>query len=197
MPPERAEPRAADSALDEYLVLVDESDRVVGYERKSAVHDGAGILHRAFSIFVFDDHRQVLLQKRSRHKRLWPLFWSNTCCGHPRRGETDELATVRRLREEMGIETPLQRVFQVRYRFAFEDRGSEHELCSVHLGRFTGSVSADPAEIEEWKLVAIDELTRELADHPDRYTPWLRLEWGLLAGEHRAALESVLGAPDS
>lgn len=179
------------TADDEFLIVVDESDRLLRYERKRKVHDGAGLLHRAFSIFLFDASKRFLLQRRSAEKRLWGGRWSNTCCGHPRRGETDELAASRRLREELSISVPLARLFSVTYRFSDGDKGSEHEIGSVHVGRLAGLVRPDPREIAETRLATVDEVTRDLAARPDEYTPWFRLEWAILVERHAAEIEKV------
>jgi len=181
---------AADGA-DEFLIVVDEADRLLRYERKRIVHDGTGLLHRAFSIFLFDASKRFLLQKRSDGKRLWSGRWSNTCCGHPRRGESDALAAERRLREELGLASPLAKLFSVTYRFSDGDKGTEHELCSVHVGRLDGAPRPDPREVAETRFATIDDVTRDLAAHPDLYTPWFRLEWPILLERHRAAVEKA------
>jgi isopentenyl-diphosphate delta-isomerase len=119
------------SREDENLVLVDESDRVVGHLSKGACHDGEGVLHRAFSLFVFNREGQLLLQQRSEKKRLWPLFWSNTCCSHPREGETMDEAVHRRLHEELRMTSELEFLYKFQYQASYEDIGSENEICWV------------------------------------------------------------------
>ncbi len=171
---------ASDPTEDEFLVLTDESDVVVGYERKGRVHDGEGLLHRAFSIFLFDGEGRILLQKRSAAKRLWPGHWSNSCCGHPRRGESLDLATARRLREELGLEAALERLFSVNYRFRYGDAGSEHEVCSVLRGKLTGEPRPDPREVAEWRLATPEDVTRSLKESAAEHTPWFTLEWKIL-----------------
>ena len=168
------------------LIVVDENDEVVGHRGKADCHDGGGILHRAFSIFILNPERQLLLQKRSAEKRLWPLYWSNSCCSHPRRGESMAAATVRRLREELGIAAPLRLLFKIRYRFAFANKGSENELTSVFAGRSEERIVADPAEVAEWKFVDLAEMESDLARHPERYTPWFRKEWDVMRRNHLA-----------
>ena len=97
---------------DEKLILVDENDNEIGYETKEKCHNGNGILHRAFSIFIFNRNNELLIQQRDLSKRLWGGYWSNTCCSHPRQGESYPVATQRRLEEEIGIKTPLQYLFR-------------------------------------------------------------------------------------
>lgn len=162
---------------DEMLILVDDEDRELGHRTKTECHRGDGLLHRAFSIFLFDPAGRVLLQQRSGQKRLWPLHWSNACCSHPRKGETFEDATRRRLKEELGLECALRFLFRFRYQARFGDEGSEHELCRVYAGRTEGPVSPNRNEIEDCRWTAPEELTLDLQRNPQHYTPWLRMEW--------------------
>lgn len=161
------------------LILVDPEDRVLGHTDRDTAHRGDGLLHRAFSIFLFAPDGRVLLQKRSHEKPLWPDHWANTCCSHPREGERLEDAAPRRLVEELGVSTPLAWLYRFRYQARFEDRGSENELCSVFTGELAtdAELRPDPAEVAELRWLAPDELTRELAENPRAYTPWLHLEW--------------------
>ena len=135
--------RAVDKRVsfdDEPLILVDENDNEIGHRDKVDCHTGHGTLHRAFSVFLFDAQGRVLLQRRSNSKPLWPLYWSNSCCSHPRRGESLEFATARRMREELGLESDLQRLYSFIYQADFGDRGAEHEYCHVYIGRARGEV---------------------------------------------------------
>ena len=118
------------SSEREQLILVDESDNEIGHLSKAECHDGQGVLHRAFSVFLFDSQGRLLLQRRSAGKRLWPGYWSNSVCSHPRRGESMALATERRVQEELGVTVELQYVYRFRYQVEFGEAGSEHELCS-------------------------------------------------------------------
>lgn len=169
---------------DEPLILVDENDNVLGYETKSACHDGEGLLHRAFSIFVFDRNGRLLLQRRAAGKRLWPGYWSNSCCSHPRRGEKDLAAAGRRVREELGIAPPLHFLFRFRYHARYRDLGAEHELCSIYAAVGDEPVSANANEISEIAWIAPEALDAALTERPDDYTPWLKLEWPRIREEH-------------
>lgn len=169
---------------DEPLILVDEQDNVVGYRDKKSCHIGDGVLHRAFSIFIFNEHGQLLVQQRSREKMLWPLFWSNSCCSHPRKGESMDVATRRRLREELGFSVPLRFLYKFTYHARYEDKGSERELCYVYIGYHDGMVIANPSEIAEWKFVDVKELDRDMQQNPQRYTPWFRMEWERIRNEY-------------
>ncbi len=183
----------SDSAAEaESLILVDEADREVGYMSKARCHEGRGILHRAFSLLIFNDRGELLLQRRSAAKRLWPHYWSNSCCSHPRRAESMETAIHRRLYEELGLACPLHFLFKFRYQAQFDAAGAEHELCSVFIGRSDGRVRADGNEIADWRWVGADALAAQMrgAD-AERFTPWFTLEWERIWREHRPALQAL------
>lgn len=167
----------------EELILVDADDREIGHDSKAACHDGSGMLHRAFSLFVFNERGELLLQQRAGTKRLWPGYWANSCCSHPRRGETMQFATLRRLHQELGLECALQFLFKFQYHADFGDLGAEHELCWVYVGQTSGTPRANANEIEAWRFIAPEELDREIAATPDRFTPWLKMEWARLRRE--------------
>src|SRR5207237_3693601 len=131
------------SSESELLVLVDEHDREVGHRSKAECHDGAGTLHRAFSLFVFDQAGRVLLQRRAADKRLWPLYWSNSCCSHPRQGEKMQDSIHRRLFQELQLRCELHFLYKFQYHARFKDVGSERELCSVYIGRTNLSTAAE------------------------------------------------------
>lgn len=162
---------------DELLILVDENDTEIGWDTKEVCHNGQGILHRAFSIFIFNQQQQLLLQKRSAQKRLWPLYWSNSCCSHPRKGESYEFATARRLSEELGLTAPLKYLYKFKYQALFGDLGAEHELCSVYIGKTDQIPKVNITEIDDWKYSSIDELNAEMKAHPELFTPWFKMEW--------------------
>lgn len=177
---------------DEPLVLVDENDVEIGYRSKVDCHTGHGTLHRAFSIFLFDDQNRVLVQQRAAEKPLWPLYWSNSCCSHPRRGESMRQATHRRLYEELGLDARLEFVYKFIYQADFGDVGAEYELCHVYIGTSRGGdVHVHPEEIADWRWLPMDEITRELENHPTRYTPWFKMEWKTLMGQWRNRIEAL------
>jgi len=181
------------SSESEELILVDEDDNELGFLSKARCHDGPGVLHRAFSLFLFDDNGELLLQQRGESKRLWPGFWSNSCCSHPRRGESMEIATMRRLRDELNIETSLEHVYRFCYTAEFSEAGSENELCHVYLGKVTGDIQANDSEISGIRFVSPAVLDEELSRHPQRFTPWFKQEWRALVDNHA---ERLLGYCD-
>jgi len=174
------------SSESEELILVDVDDNETGYCSKADCHDGSGLLHRAFSLFLFNDDGELLLQQRAAGKRLWPGFWSNSCCSHPRRGETLPIATLRRLSDELNIKTELEFVYHFCYQAYFSEAGSENELCHVFLGSIAGAVHPNDSEIENTRFISPDDLTAELREHPEDFTPWFQQEW-------RAITESYAG----
>lgn len=162
---------------DEKLILVDKDDNVLGYKSKDECHLGNGDLHRAFSIFIFNENKEILLQKRSEQKQLWPLFWSNSCCSHPRKGEDYKTAIHRRLKEELGIDTALKYLYKFQYQVSYKNVGSEHELCSVYIGKSNEKILVNTNEISDWKFINTDVLDNELEKFPEKYTPWFKMEW--------------------
>lgn len=180
------------SSEGERLILVDADDTATGSLDKAACHDGDGVLHRAFSLFVFDGQGRLLLQQRSAAKRLWPLYWSNSCCSHPRLGETMEAATARRLMDELNIRSQLEFVYKFTYQASYGRLGAEHELCWVYVGRTDEEVAPNGHEIAATKYLGRDELRQALATEPDRYTPWFRQEWETLEREHGGLLAGYL-----
>lgn len=183
------DPNRSVSSEDEALILVDADDNDIGHLSKAACHDGGGVLHRAFSLFLFNDSGELLLQQRSRAKRLWPGYWSNSCCSHPRRGETLAVATRRRLMDELNFETELEYVYRFVYEARYGNAGSENELCHVYLGRTTDSLRPNDSEIEAIRFIPADELDRELDGQPELYTPWFRQEWEELRESYRERLD--------
>jgi isopentenyl-diphosphate delta-isomerase len=168
----------------EQLILVDAEDQEVGVGEKLQTHlDGA--LHRAFSIFVFDARKRLLLQKRARTKYHSGGLWSNTACGHPRPGEATITAARRRLREEMGFECELHQAFGFLYRKELDNRLVEHEYDHVFVGEFNGEPSPDVTEVEAWRWLSMKQLRRNLCERPLEYSYWLsvainRQEWTVL-----------------
>jgi isopentenyl-diphosphate Delta-isomerase len=176
---------------DEPLVLVDEQDREIGFLDKASAHAGQGVLHRAFSLFIFNSRGELLLQQRALGKRLWPGYWSNTCCSHPRRGETVDTAIHRRLREELGMRSVLHYLFKFEYQAQFDADGAEHELCWVYAGRSDELPTVNVNEISALRYIAPDALDAEMAARPEAFTPWFKIEWERIRREHKQFLAAL------
>jgi isopentenyl-diphosphate delta-isomerase len=176
-----------DMADSESLILVDEDDRRLGHLSKSACHEGRGVLHRAFSLLIFNSQGELLIQQRAAAKRLWPLYWSNSCCSHPRRAESMARATRRRLAEELGLRCELKFLFKFQYHAQFDATGAEHELCSVFIGRSDAVPRINPEEIASWRWVSPVVLQKEMSSAAmSRFTPWFLLEWARIWRDHRS-----------
>ena len=180
-------PVSSDSDL---LILVDSADNPVGGHDKARCHDADGILHRAFSLFIFNSRRELLMQQRAFGKRLWPGYWSNSCCSHPRVGESMNTAVERRLAEELSLSTSLSFIYKFEYHARFSDVGSEHELCSVYIGFTDQQPIVHPEEVAAWRWISTESVERELADTPESFTPWFRLELMALQRDHLHHLQS-------
>lgn len=167
------------------LILVDEEDNPMGYKNKVECHQGNGILHRAFSVFLFNEKIELLMQQRSETKMLWPMVWSNTCCSHPRRNESIYDAAQRRMQEELSVDAKLEYLFKFSYQARYRDIGSENELCSVLAGKLTDSrVEANSNEVNDWRMISADKLDEEIFKFPDNFTPWFKIEWECLKINH-------------
>ena len=175
------------------LILVDESDKALGFKSKSECHEGNGTLHRAFSVFIFNPLGQLLIQKRSSNKELWDLHWSNSCCSHPKKNEQMESAVKRRLTEELGIECPVHYLYKFTYHAKYKNLGSEHELCHVYVGLFDGEIKANPEEIDDWKFIKPDDLEERIRNSKKDYTPWMKIEWEMLTASYKREIENSIG----
>ena len=160
--------------MQEHVILVDRVGREIGTEEKLKAHR-EGKLHRAFSIFIFNRLGELLLQKRSKTKYHSGGLWTNTCCSHPRLGESDYCAARRRLNEEMGFDCELTELFSFIYHAELENSLFEHELDFVFVGRYDGQPVPNPDEVDDWKWMDVEKLRREVRENPERYTYWFRL----------------------
>jgi isopentenyl-diphosphate delta-isomerase len=158
----------------ESVVLVDEKDNAIGVMEKMEAHR-KGLLHRAFSILLFNSKGEILLQKRAMHKYHSGGLWTNTCCSHPLPGETMEEATSRKLKQEMGIEATFEFSYKFFYRTDLEKGLVEHECDHVYIGTFNGVPYINKEEVEDWKFIDIKSLQRDINKNPDAYTQWFKL----------------------
>ncbi len=154
------------------VVLVDERDNEIGLKEKVQAHLGEGSLHRAFTIFVFNDNGETLVTRRSASKMLWPLIWDSACASHPIKGETQEHAGQRRLTEELGFTCQLEAADRFQYKEKYKDIGSENEVCTTLVGEYNGEVHPVPSEVAEFKWLSIKDLKADMAKNPDEYAIW-------------------------
>lgn len=159
---------------DENVILVDENDNEIGTMEKIKAHEEGGKLHRAFSIFVFNTDGEMMLQKRADSKYHAPGKWTNTCCSHPRKGETLEEATRRRLDEEMGFTCDMEKVFDFIYRADVGKGLTEWEYDHVFIGIYDDEPELNPDEASDWKWIDPDVLLEDVEKNPDDYTPWFK-----------------------
>ena len=156
------------------IILVNESDESIGTAGKMEVHE-KGLLHRAFSVFIFNHRGEMLLQQRAMNKYHSAGLWTNTCCSHPMPGEETEAAAIRRLQEEMGFETPLKKVFDFIYKASLENGLTEHEFDHVFIGEYEGPVYFSNEEVMEIAYLPVREISTSLEREPENYTTWFRI----------------------
>ncbi len=158
----------------EYVILVDELDTEIGTMEKMEAHEKA-LLHRAFSIFIFNDNREMLLQQRAFSKYHSGGLWSNACCSHPKPKEDILVAANRRLKEELGIETTLTKIFNFTYKAEFENGLTEHEFDHVFIGSYNGSINSNDDEVEDYAFVPLDALEKTMQENSEAYTEWFKI----------------------
>ena len=158
----------------EQVILVDECDCELGFMEKMEAHEKA-LLHRAFSVFIFNDRGDMLLQQRALSKYHSGGLWTNACCSHPRPNEETLAAATRRLQEEMGFTTDIQKVFDFTYKAAFDNGLTEHEFDHVFVGTFNGSIIANENEVAACEYKSMKEIEAELSSLNDQYTAWFHI----------------------
>lgn len=175
----------SDASLDEDVVLVGADDVPLGTMPKLEAHR-RGMRHRAISVIVRDGQGRLLMQQRAAGKYHSAGLWTNTCCSHPRPGEDVHEAAARRLAEEMGIDCALSPLFVTQYRAEVSNGMIENEIVHVFAGTFEGSPEPDPSEIAGWAWRTPAEIARDIAENPDKFTPWFRIYcrdfWGAMTG---------------
>lgn len=160
--------------MEEQVILVNEKDEPIGLMGKMEAHE-KGLLHRAFSVFVFNSKQEVLLQQRAACKYHSPNLWTNTCCSHPRAGETNQQAGERRLQEEMGLQVPLREVFSFIYKAPFDNGLTEHEYDHVLIGYSDAQPQINPEEVASWKWLSLEAIREDILQAPERYTAWFKI----------------------
>ena len=162
--------------MDEYVVLVNEQDQQLGIMEKMAAHI-VPRLHRAFSIFIFNSKGELLLQQRALSKYHSPGLWTNTCCSHPRNGESVEKAAERRLLEEMGLQCPMHEVFTFIYKAPVGLGLVEHEYDHVFFGQCDDAPVINTEEVASWKYMSLDDIASDMKAHPECYTEWFKISF--------------------
>ena len=157
-----------------HVILVNEFDELIGTMEKMEAHQ-KGLLHRAFSIFIFNEKQEMLLQQRASTKYHSANLWTNACCSHPLPGEDITIAAHRRLGEEMGFDTSLKRAFHFTYKTTFETGLTEHEFDHVFTGNYDGIIRPDSSEVKDFQFMPMDEIQNNINLYPEQYTSWFLL----------------------
>ncbi|OIO27728.1 isopentenyl-diphosphate delta-isomerase [Candidatus Micrarchaeota archaeon CG_4_10_14_0_2_um_filter_60_11] len=160
--------------MAEFVVLVDASGKPTGLEEKMAAHE-KGLLHAAFSVFVFNKKGELLLQQRASGKYHSGGLWTNTCCSHPRDKENVADAAHRRLREEMGFDCPLREEYAFTYEAKLDHGLTEHEFDHVFFGDYDGEIKPNPEEVGGYRWIGLGALEKEVAAHPEKFTAWFKV----------------------
>lgn len=158
----------------EMVILVDENDQEIGLMEKQEAHEKA-LLHRAFSVLVFNDKGEMLLQQRAFEKYHSGGLWTNTCCSHPRQGETTEEAAHRRLQEEMGFDCDLNLHQTFIYKAPFDNGLTEHELDHVYIGKYNNNPEFNALEVSSFQWISLEELKDQLKNRPEKFTVWFKM----------------------
>ena len=158
----------------DFVILVNKSDKKIGLMPKIEAHE-KGFLHRAFSVFIFNNKRQLLLQKRNSNKYHSPGLWTNTCCSHQRDGESNINAGIRRLQDEMGFKTDLKEIGSFIYKVKFDNGLIEHELDYILVGEYENDVEPNPQEVDDWKWIGLEEINNDIKTNPEEYTEWFKI----------------------
>lgn len=159
---------------EEQVILVNEYDKQIGLMPKLEAHEKA-VLHRAFSVFVFNNKNELMLQQRALNKYHSPGLWTNTCCSHQRDGESNLQAGIRRLQEEMGFVTPLKETISFIYKAPFDNGLTEHELDHIMVGSYEDAPIINPDEVADWKWMPIEDVKQDIDDNPQLYTAWFKI----------------------
>ena len=159
---------------EEQVILVNENDEQIGLMPKLEAHEKA-LLHRAFSVLVFNDNNELMLQQRALHKYHSPGLWTNTCCSHQRAGEQNIEAGKRRLQEEMGFVTDLKETISFIYKAPFDNGLTEHEYDHVMVGNYNDEPVINADEVADWKWMSLDAVKEDMTKSPELYTAWFKI----------------------
>ncbi|MCB0399575.1 MAG: isopentenyl-diphosphate Delta-isomerase [Winogradskyella sp.] len=160
--------------IEEHVILVDENDNQIGIMPKMEAHEKA-LLHRAFSVFVFNNKNELMLQQRALHKYHSPGLWTNTCCSHQREGESNLEAGKRRLQEEMGFVTELEETISFIYKAPFDNGLTEYEYDHIMIGYYNNEPNINEDEVADWKWMNLEDVKVDMTLHPENYTAWFKI----------------------
>ncbi|WP_147679040.1 isopentenyl-diphosphate Delta-isomerase [Algibacter pacificus] len=160
--------------IEEKVILVNEQNEKIGLMPKMEAHEKA-LLHRAFSVFIFNDKNELMLQQRALNKYHSPGLWTNTCCSHQRDGESNIEAGKRRLQEEMGFVVDLKETISFIYKAPFDNGLTEHEFDHVMIGTYNDEPKINPDEVASWKWMSLENVKADILLHPDHYTEWFKI----------------------
>ncbi len=175
------------------VILVDDRDVATGNMEKMEAHR-LGLLHRAFSIFIFNSKNEMLLQKRAKNKYHNGDLWTNSCCSHPNPGEETLDAANRRLKEEMGFNTELRKIFDFTYKVSFENGLTEHEFDHVFIGEYDGPIQPNYNEVSDYCYMSLEEIRNSIDLHPDKFTAWFKIAFEKVI-EHKHSLRKLKTVP--
>jgi len=167
--------------VSEKVILVDENDIATGEMEKMEAHEKA-VLHRAFSVFIFNKRQELMLQQRAEKKYHSPGLWTNTCCSHPRPGEDILKAAHRRLAEEMGFDCEIDKIFDFIYKAKLDKGLSEHEFDHVFIGVFKGNPIINTDEVKSWKWMKMENISNDMKMNPENYTVWFKIAFERVYG---------------
>ena len=160
--------------IEEKVILVNENDEQIGLMSKLEAHEKA-LLHRAFSVFIFNNKQELMLQQRAVNKYHSPGLWTNTCCSHQRDGESNIEAGIRRLQEEMGFTTSLKESISFIYKAPFDNGLTEHEFDHILIGKYNDEPSINKEEVASWKWMSLKDVKQDIERDSDRYTAWFKI----------------------
>lgn len=178
-------------SVKEFVILVDEKDKAIGEMEKMEAHIKA-VLHRAFSVFIFNDKNELMIQQRALSKYHSPGLWTNTCCSHPRKGETANEAAHRRMVEEMGFDCDFAEAFTFLYKANVGQGLIEHEFDHVFIGHSNLKPQINKDEVNDWKYMSMEDIREDMKSNSDLYTVWFKIAFDEVEDHLKGKLYPIL-----
>ena len=169
----------------EQVILVNDLDEEIGVMEKMKAHYEAR-LHRAFSVFIFNNKGEMLLQQRANNKYHSGGLWTNACCSHPKPNEATMSAAERRLNEELGFSTPLKKLFEFTYKASFDNGLTEYEFDHAYIGTYNGEINFNKTEVQDFCYRSLADIQSALETHPQKFTEWFKIALPLLQKFYKA-----------